>query len=153
MYILLLMWVVYFKVANWIWPQWWRKHMLYTCQLRKYCSISHIRERCIHVIMQLLNPKIRYMSDDKCSLALHDLRDIHALAIHIIKCSRDRQENQFLTYPISEFHAGDKVFIGKHVRNVWDSEYDVAYCVVCVMGWQLKLAEKVTKCVGIICKT
>ena len=32
-----------------------------------------------------------------------------------------------------------------HVRDVWDSKYGVAYCVVCMLGLQLELKDESSK--------
>ena len=34
------------------------------------------------------------------------------------------------------------MLLRNHIRDVWDPRYDVAYCVVCVMRQQLKLADQ-----------
>ena len=73
-------------------------------------------------LVQLLNPKVRYMSDDKSLLAVDALRDIYALTIHNIKLSGERQEHEFLTYPVTEFHVGNKMFIRNHVGDEWDTK-------------------------------
>ena len=52
------------------------------------------------LLVHLLNPKIRYMGDDKILPAVDVLTDI-ALTMHNIKLPRERQADQFLTYPIS----------------------------------------------------
>ena len=94
------------------------------------------------LLMQLLDPKIRYMGDNMGLLGLDDLRDIYALSIHNIKLPRGRYENQFLIYLLPEFHIGDKVLFRDLVRDVCDPKYDVAYHVVHVIGWQLELMDK-----------
>ena len=58
------------------------------------------------------------------------LSDIYTIAIHNIKLSRKRQADRFLTYPVPEFNAQDKVLVRNHTRDVWDLKYDVAYHVV-----------------------
>ena len=93
-------------------------------------------------LMQLLNWKIRYIDDNESLLPLDALGHIYALAIHIIKLSQERKASQFPTYPIPKFHVGGKVLARNHTRDVWDPQYDVAYCMVCVMGWQLELVDK-----------
>ena len=50
------------------------------------------------------------MGDSKSLLALDDLRDIYALAIHNIKASKERQENQFLVV--------NKGLVRNHIRYV-----------------------------------
>ena len=88
-----------------------------------------------HVLLvQLLNPKIRYMGDDESHLVVEALRDMYALATHNILVSRERQENQFQTYHVPELHIRDKVLVSSHIRDVWNPKYNAAYCVVCVMG-------------------
>ena len=67
-------------------------------------------------------------------------KELYALAIHNIKLSREREENQFPTYPVP--HVGDKVLARNHFRNVWDPKYDVLYLVVCVIGWQSEWENK-----------
>ena len=63
------------------------------------------------LLIQLLNPKIRYMGDYKSLLAADALRDIYALAIHSIKVSRKRQEHKFPTYGIPELYVEDKALV------------------------------------------
>ena len=46
----------------------------------------------------------------------------------------------FLTHPVPKVHVGDKVLLRNHIRNVWDPKYDIAYCMVSVMGQHLELA-------------
>ena len=84
-------------------------------------------------LVQFLNPKIRYMGNFQSLLALDVFRDINPLAIHNIKLSRERQENQFPAYPEHECHAGDKVLVINHFRDMWDPKYDVTYCVIYVI--------------------
>ena len=82
------------------------------------------------LLVQLLNPKPSYMGYDK---SLHDLialRDIYALAIKNIKLSRERQMDLFMTYPIPECNAGDKVLVRYPMMDVWNPKYDVAYHAV-----------------------
>ena len=79
------------------------------------------------------------MGDNNSVLALDALRDMYALAIHNIKSSRKRQENQFPTCAL-EFHFRDNVLVRNHIRDVWDLRCDVDPCVVHVMGQQLRLA-------------
>ena len=80
-------------------------------------------------LLQLLDPELRYIGNDKSLLVLDTLRDIYALAFHNIKLSREKEEDTFLTYPIPEFNVGDKVLVRNHTRNVWDLKYDIAYHV------------------------
>ena len=70
--------------------------------------------------------------------------DICALAIHSIKMSRERQENLFLTYPVFEFHVGEKkkVLVRNHVRCVWDPKHDGICHVVHVIAQQLELVDE-----------
>ena len=56
--------------------------------------------------------------------------NIYALVIHNIKLSRKRKKDKFLTHPVPEFLAGDKVLVRYYTRYVWDQRYDVAYYVV-----------------------
>ena len=53
-------------------------------------------------LMQLNNPKIRYIGDKQILLVLDVIRDMYMLAIHNIKLSRERQENSLL--PI-QYHS------------------------------------------------
>ena len=86
------------------------------------------------LLMQSLNLKIRYIRDDKSLLALHVLKDICALSIHNIKLFREREIDQILTYPVPEYHLGDKVLVRNPTRDVWKPKYDIAYHVVCEVG-------------------
>ena len=54
-------------------------------------------------LVKLLNPKIRNMCDNRRLLALDALREIWALAMHNNNLSREREENQFLIYPVPDF--------------------------------------------------
>ena len=103
--------------------------------------------RWVYALVQLLNPKIGYMGNEKSFLALDAPRDIYALTIHNIKLSRYRQEKgcQFSAYHVPEFHIVTKVLVRNHTRDVWDPKYNVAYHVVCVMGWQMELVDKSDK--------
>ena len=62
-------------------------------------------------LVQLLNPKIRYMGDDKSFLALDTLRNTYVLAIHIMNLSRESRDKHFPKYPIAEFNVGHKVLV------------------------------------------
>ena len=70
------------------------------------------------LLVQLLNPKIRYLSDSKSLLVMDAFRDTYGLAIHNSKLARERKEIQFLTYLITEFHVGDKVLVRNHCMDV-----------------------------------
>ena len=59
--------------------------------------------------VQLLNPKLKYIGNDKGLLALDAVKDVYTLVIHYIKLSRKRQTGMFLTYPIPEFNGEDIV--------------------------------------------
>ena len=58
------------------------------------------------LLVQVINPKIRCMDDDQSLLGLDVLRDIYALTIYSSYLSRERQENQFLTYVVPKFQVG-----------------------------------------------
>ena len=45
--------------------------------------------------------------------------------MHNVKLCRERQANQFPTYPLPEFNIGHKMIVLPHVRDVWDAKYDV----------------------------
>ena len=45
------------------------------------------------------------------------------MAIHNMKLSRGRRENQFLIYTLLEFLAADKVLVKNHKRDEWDPKY------------------------------
>ena len=81
-------------------------------------------------LMQLLNPKIRYMIDDRISLALDILRDINGLGIHQIKLSQEKQAEQCPSYTIPGSYACNNVFVRNHTGDMWDPKYDVAYHMV-----------------------
>ena len=49
------------------------------------------------------------MGDDQSLLALDNLRDVYALAIHNTKLSRERWTDLFMTYPILEFNVAEKL--------------------------------------------
>ena len=121
----------------------WGEVVYRTCAAYNFVMNEHSKESAFVLmfgsdayipLVQLLHPKIRYMVDSKSLLALDALRDIHVLVIHNVKLLRERQENQFPTYPGSEFHVGDKLLVRSHVMDVWDPMYYVAYHVVCVCG-------------------
>ena len=90
--------------------------------------------------MQLLNPKLRHVGNDKSLLFLDTLWDIYALVNHNIKLSRKGKADTFLTYPVLKFNVANKVLVRNHTRDVWDLK-DGAYHVVWVMGRHLKLME------------
>ena len=69
-------------------------------------------------LVQLLDPKFRNVGDNEGLLAMDALRDIYALAIHNINLFRERQENQFPTHPVHEFHFGDNVSVRNSDRDV-----------------------------------
>ena len=94
------------------------------------------------LLVQVLNPQAGYIANEKSLLTLDILKDIYALAIHNIKPSRDRQEKQFMTFPVPEFLARHKVLIRNYKRDVSDPKYDVAYHRMHVMGWQLELLDE-----------
>ena len=104
------------------------------------------------LLAQPLNLKIRCLGDDKSLLVLDALKDKYALAIHKIKLSRERQANQFLTYPITEFNVGDKLLLQNHVRVVWDPKCDGTYHVVSVMGQKLELTDKLIRFIRLMSK-
>ena len=79
------------------------------------------------LLVQYLNPKLRYIGNDKSSLALDAVQDIYALAIYNIKQSRQRQGNKFLPYPIPQFCIRDKVLVRNHTIDILDQKYNVAY--------------------------
>ena len=60
-------------------------------------------------LLQLLNPKLRDLGNDESLLALDALQDIYTLSVHNIKFSLERQEDKFLTYPVSDFNVRDSV--------------------------------------------
>ena len=60
---------------------------------------------------KLLNPKIRYMGDERSLLALDILRDTYALAALNLRLARERQEEQFKTHEIPDFVVGDLVLL------------------------------------------
>ena len=68
------------------------------------------------------------MDNDKCLFALDALWDIHALAIHNIKLSNERQWNQFPTYEVPEFVVGDKVLVG-----ITQAMYGMPYMMLLTM--------------------
>ena len=71
------------------------------------------------------------------SKSLHVLdvfRDISTLVMHDSKLSRERDANQYPTYPVPEFNVGDKVLVQNHISDVLNPQYDFAYHVVCVIG-------------------
>ena len=70
--------------------------------------------------VQLLNPKSRYIGNDKSHFVLDALQDIYALVIHNIKLCREKQEDKFLTYCVSKAHVGDKVLVRNHTTDVWN---------------------------------
>ena len=84
------------------------------------------QESCL-LLVQLLNPKVRYMGNKKSLFALDTLRYIYILAIHNVKLPRKRQEKQFVAYPVPVFLAGDKVLIRIHTK---DPSNDVAYHIM-----------------------
>ena len=96
-------------------------------------------------LVQLLNPQLRHVGNDKSLLALDALWDIYALAIDNIELSIERQGYMFLTYIVPELNVGDKVLVRNHTRDVWDPKYDAVYCMVWVMGRQLELIDESTK--------
>ena len=78
------------------------------------------------MLAELLNLKVRYMGNEKSFLTVDALRDINILAIHNITLSRDRQDDQFLTYPIPEFFVEDIVLTRNHTREMCSPKYDMA---------------------------
>ena len=90
-------------------------------------------------LVQLPNPKLIEMGDDKSLFALDVLQDIYALLIHNIELSRERQENQF-DICCTLIHCW-RQSIRKHTGHVWDPKYDIAYHVVCIMWQQLELGD------------
>ena len=46
-------------------------------------------------LLQLLNPELRYIVNDKSLLTVDILGDIYALVIYNIKLSRDRQTEKY----------------------------------------------------------
>ena len=64
------------------------------------------REVYTHLV-QVLNPKLRYIGNDKSLLVGDGLRDIYALVIYNFKLSRERQV-KCLTYPIPELVMATK---------------------------------------------
>ena len=58
------------------------------------------------------------MYSSKNLIPLGALRAIYAWVIYNIMLSGERKGNQFLTYPVSEFHVVAKVLVRNHVRDV-----------------------------------
>ena len=66
-------------------------------------------------LAQLLNPKLRYVGNDKSLLAFYDF---YALVIHNIKLSIAKQADKFLIYTILEFNVEDKVLVRNYTRDL-----------------------------------
>ena len=47
------------------------------------------------------------MGDDRSLLVLDALWDIYILTIHYIRLSKEKQADQFLTYPVPELNTGE----------------------------------------------
>ena len=92
-----------------------------------------------------MNPKIWYITDTKSFLALDALRDIFTLAIHNIRSAIERQWISFWHIWYLDFMLEKNLLIRNHVRDVWDPKYDVANCVICVVGSQLDFMDKSVK--------
>ena len=54
------------------------------------------------LLVQLLNPKLKYVGNCNSLLALAALQDNYALAICNIKLCRERDADKFLTYSVPE---------------------------------------------------
>ena len=93
-------------------------------------------------LVQLLNPRLRYVGNDKNLFATDAFWDIYALVTHNIKLSRGRQMDKFPTYPMPEFYVGDRVLVRNQTRDKWNLKYDIADCVVHVMGKHLELMDE-----------
>ena len=91
-------------------------------------------------LVQLLNPKVRYMGNEKSLLALDTLRDI-CTGNHNIKLYRGRQEDQYQIYHVLEFLVADKV-LARNPHGIGGIlNMMLLYCVVHVMGQQMELAD------------
>ena len=120
------------------------------CSLQFYQN-EHYKESAFFLIfgkdvytslVQLLNVKLKYMCNDINLLALDEsLRYKHWWFI-ILHCPRWRQGDNFLTYHVPEFLAGDEVLVRNHTRDVWNANY-VAHCVVLVMERHLEIMARV----------
>lgn len=93
-------------------------------------------------IAKLLNPKIRYVGNERGLLALDVLRGVYALAIHNLKLARERQEDEFKTSPLPDYVVGDLVLVRKHVRSQWDPKYDHSYRITKIHGRQVELQSQ-----------
>ena len=51
--------------------------------------LMYRRDAYLHTLHQLLQPKMRYMGDDKCRIHLSAMREIYMLAVLNLKMSRD----------------------------------------------------------------
>ena len=100
------------------------------------------RRESFTLSVKLLNPKLRYVVNDKSHLALYALPDIYVLVMHNIKLSSKRQADKFLTYSVVGFNVGDKVLVRNHTRDTWNPKYNVAYQVVQEMGRQVELMDE-----------
>ena len=70
----------------------------------------------------------------RVSLLLRLLQKCMPPAIHNIKLSQEKQEDQFPPYPVLEILGADKVLARNHTKNVLDPKCCIVYPIVCAVG-------------------
>ena len=98
------------------------------------------RRNAYTLLVQMLNPELRYVGDYKSLHAVDAVWDVYALVIYNIKLSRERQAEKFVTYPVPELNVW-RPSVRNHTKDICELKYKIAYCVVQVMTGQLGLVD------------
>ena len=73
---------------------------LFQMSFQKKVHFPHLWTRCAYAAGSIVESKTRFMGNEKSLLTLDAFTDTYALVIHKMQPSRDRQRNQFPTYPM-----------------------------------------------------
>ena len=79
----------------------------------------------------LLEPKIRYVGDERSLLALDVLRKVYFEVVFNLKMAREKQKSSFQQKPPPEFHIGDLVMLrAPPNKPMWDPKYQAGHRIV-----------------------
>ena len=80
---------------------------------------------------QLLQPKMRYMGDDKCRIHLDAMQDIYIMAVLNLKMSQDRYPPPTGNPQNTDLKVGDLILIKNQApQSAFDTKYKPSFCIV-----------------------
>ena len=88
---------------------------------------------------KLLQPKVRYMGNDKGILSLEALKKVYEIAARNIERARKKKQEEGYVPPPMPIKVNDMVMIKNHTAGPFDPKYQGDYRVIAIKGNQIEV--------------